>query len=585
MQDNSMSEALSSLASQLANNFSPKTRAEAYLLQQRMFLEQLQVEEKRRQMAAVQAATASFGRLVDNDPNKVSIIANHLLHGGSAEDALKLAIKLTPEKWDDRDTPDAWKHNIARLNQNGVNWDKPYPPAVGPVTAKVQADAIAAQEGQKSQAQEGGKLKAAEEQRGRYQYVDDPSPAGRKANLDKWYMTHSEPPPKGVVDAGPATRQYSDNRDLGMSEAEALAKARGETLGRPQDGKIFDPNLLPRAPTAPDPNTGVLAQPQAGAPAMPPGATPTPGGGWSVTRASSLPGTYAQPIPETSYTPGVGTRIAEAPGEAAARGKRDEQEQARFARYADAEKPMAQLDDRVSQAILLAQYRNLSKTAPDQAVNLANRLLSEHKIYVTNDAMARDALNHLLQAELPELVKEANARFAGPEIKPFAAITGDADQPAAVLLNNLARQQVYARRAMDSAQEASRVLGRYGPSDTLKPEEFDTREHGRWQTIKEDVAKKQGELGGIGTIIAPKVSPSGPPGAGRAPAPAPAPAPAAAPGAIAPPPPATSPAISEPAQAPAQAPQAPASKPSWILVPGGPGGQPIYVPAPATPGS
>jgi len=316
---------------------------------------------------------------------------------------------------------------------------------------------------------------------------------------------------------------------------------------------------------------------------MPPGATPTPGGGWSVTRASSLPGTYAQPIPETSYTPGVGTRIAEAPGEAAARGKRDEQEQARFARYADAEKPMAQLDDRVSQAILLAQYRNLSKTAPDQAVNLANRLLSEHKIYVTNDAMARDALNHLLQAELPELVKEANARFAGPEIKPFAAITGDADQPAAVLLNNLARQQVYARRAMDSAQEAARVLGRYGPSDTLRPEDFDTREHGRWQTIKEDVAKKQGALGGIGTIIAPKVSPSGPPGA--VPAPAPAPAPAAAPGAIAPPPPATSPAIPEPAQAPAQAPQAPASKPSWILVPGGPGGAPIYVPAPATPGS
>jgi hypothetical protein len=583
MQDNSMSEALSSLASQLANNFSPKTRAEAYLLQQRIFLEQLQVEEKRKQMAAVQAATAAFGRLVDNDPNKVSIIASHLLHGGSAEDALKLAIKLTPEKWMDADTPEAWKHNMARLAQANIPWDKPYPPAVGPVSAKAQADMIAAQEEQKSRATEGGKLKAGEEQRGRYQYVDDPSPAGRKANLDKWYMTHSEPPPSGVVDAGPATRQYIDSRALGLSEAEALAKARGETLGRPQEGKFIDPNLLPRAPTAPDPITGVLAQPQTagGAPAMPPGAKPTAGGGWTVTRASPLPGTYAQPIPETTYTPGVGTRITEGPGEATARAERDKQEQARFGKYADAEKSMAELDDRVSQAILLTQYRNLSKTAPDQANNVVARLLAEHKIYVSNDAMARDALNHLLQSELPELVREANARFAGPEIKPLTAITGDADQPASVLLSNLARQQTYAQRALESAREASRVLGRYGPGDTMRPEDFDTRESNRWKTIKEDVAKKQAELGGIGapgTETGPRATPSGPPGSSTAPA-------TAAPG-VSPQQPPITPAPAAPAtdQAPQAPAQAPASKPSWILVPGGPGGQPIYVPAPVAPG-
>jgi len=564
MQDNSMSEALSSLASQLANNFSPKTRAEAYLLQQRIFLEQLQVEEKRKQMAAVQAATAAFGRLVDNDPNKVSIIASHLLHGGSAEDALKLAIRLTPEKWDDRDTPDAWKHNMARLAQANIPWDKPYPPAVGPVTAKVQADMIAAQEGQKAQATEGGKLKAGEEQRGRYQYVDDPSPAGRKANLDKWYMTHSEPPPGGVVDAGPATRQYIDSRALGLSEAEALAKARGETLGRPQEGKFIDPNLLPRAPTAPDPITGVLAQPQTGAPVMPSGAKPTPGGGWTVTRASPAPGTYAQPIPETTYTPGVGTRIAEGPGEATARAERDKTEQARFGKYADAEKAMAELDDRVSQAILLTQYRNLSKTAPDQANNVIARLLADHKVYISNDAMARDALNHLLQSELPELVREANARFAGPEIKPLTAITGDADQPASVLLSNLARQQTYAQRALESAREASRVLGRYGPGDTMRPEDFDVRESNRWKTIKEDVAKKQQELGGIGapgTETGPRATPSGPPGSSAAPATAPA---APTPGATAP--------------APAQAPQAPAAPQEWMLVPGPPGAPPTYAP-------
>jgi hypothetical protein len=99
---------ISGVGDALANALNPKTRAEAYLLQQHLMLQNLQYQQELRKQAAQQTAISQYGHIVP--PDQMPMITNMIYQGAPIDDINRQAA-LSSGQLIDAATPEAYAHN------------------------------------------------------------------------------------------------------------------------------------------------------------------------------------------------------------------------------------------------------------------------------------------------------------------------------------------------------------------------------------------------------------------------------------------------------------------------------------------
>ena len=130
--DNTLGNTFGPLIQGLGSAWDPKTRAEAYELQQRIWLQQYTLWLEQRKAAAQEAATQTYAKAVS--PEGMPVIHNMIISGASEADVAKAAARYS-HSYIDELTPEADAFNRQRYeNINGKTYEGSTPLAVGPVT-------------------------------------------------------------------------------------------------------------------------------------------------------------------------------------------------------------------------------------------------------------------------------------------------------------------------------------------------------------------------------------------------------------------------------------------------------------------
>lgn len=204
---NPAGDMLSGIGAALANAMNPKTRWEAYALQQRIMLEQFEYQQKLRAYAAMNAARDQYSHIVP--PDQMPEIAN-LIYQGAPFDQINKAAALASGHLIDDTSPEAYAKNLDFYLRVFGTPPKDGLIDAGPVTIAANNKIRAGQAGAVSEAQRGGELTATQNQRQALlgQMKDIDTPQQEAENLRLWRLANpgQADPAGGIVDVGAVTR-------------------------------------------------------------------------------------------------------------------------------------------------------------------------------------------------------------------------------------------------------------------------------------------------------------------------------------------------------------------------------------------
>jgi hypothetical protein len=584
--DTTLADTLGGLGASLANAWNPKTRWEAFLLQQRLAQEQLQFQQEVRKQQAQRAAIAQWSHIVP--PDKIDQISNMIYQNAPYDQIARAAAQLSGHLIDDT-TPEATAANIRYIESlTGQPWKEVYAPIAGAKTQKAANDLRVQQEGAAAGAQEAERMKAQGLQpRTLLGSLRDATDAQSQAyNLGIWRQVYGSDPPGGIVDVGPNTHAQILQSQTAQKEAEAEATAKGTLKGgglNPNEPRYFPPGSDPFAPSAAPGQPVVPAQP------VVPGQPPQPP--QSPVTAQSGAG-YGAPVPLVRQMPGGGTLYGGTSSETAGQTALTDAQLKEFQAIAGQGASAAVIKSKLGQIRELAGIVDAAGPVGQGLERARKYIQDRYGVSVTTEAEARLAMDNIIASELPDLKGEFT-RFAAPEIMAAGKQIGSADLPPGALMSIIANREASADLDIARRANALQVLGRGPPgSQPMTPGQYSQAEDqllGQYADHADALRRKYGAVGAKpletpipGTPqVAPPASPplpsaaAGPvvtlppvsvPPANIPMAPAPAPAAASAPVPPATAAPATAPVLPPPPAAPAAA----ASPPAGFIAPGAP---------------
>lgn len=392
---------ISGVGDALANALNPKTRAEAYLLQQHLMLQNLQYQQELRKQAAQQTAIAQYGHIVP--PDQMPMITNMIYQGASIDDINRQAA-LSSGHLVDATTPEAYAQNreyyirvFRKLPEDGLI-------DAGPNTIAANNQIRAQQSGAVAGAQTSGQQIATQ-------------------------TAIANPVPGYVQGLG----------DVEKAKAAGTEQGKASVMGLP----LNEPRVLPYNPLSSDQITKM------GAKVMPDGSVQIP-----PAVSYGRPTTILRPLGNGQY------QFGQMPGEAEAAvayQKANEgalQDAASTSKLQAAQKLGAQLDQLQDITGAIKSYG--SGQIPAAVLNAINARWGT--AFTDKQSLIKQA-KQILTTEIAQARQELGIKYlAGPEMPVAQAAVGSPTDPPDAIARVIGNNRADIQAALDQGTDAQKVL-------------------------------------------------------------------------------------------------------------------------------
>jgi hypothetical protein len=436
-QDNSLAETLGGLGQSLTNMWNPKTRMEAFMLQQRLAMEQEQMRILQQKQAAREAAARHFSFL---SPSDQAVIEGMIYNDAPMDQVLATGARLANKNKNLDGAPADVRIRAWNEMYPGQPWKEAGAPIFGPKDQAEEAARVVTAKGAETTATETAKFKAQDEHMrsiygaAGYPAPGDTSPEALAKRMEAFRYVYPNTQPPDIIPTGhPAvTALIASN----AATAEALKtkkqkEAELEVSGRPAGAGVIG-------------GAGGAGETPGKAEYMP----MDPEKPYGVPRPMLRYGSSGTPIrgllPNEAETwDKEDTRRAEELRTIHSQGQAGIQMQGTITRLRELDNKLAQLGyDTPEKRAILRKEMEVSGMVPNEA------------------AQALKAKDLLINQEIPALRQQlGNIRMAGPEFIAIYKMIGDGTLPPEVGNDIYAGQQALAELADQRRTLAARALG------------------------------------------------------------------------------------------------------------------------------
>lgn len=216
----------------------PKTRAEAYLLQQRLMLERMQIDQERRKQNAQLSAIGTFGAQLPDQQSR-DIVTNAIYSGASPDEVTKLVARYGNHQPIDRTDRDATTYNIQLWNDLHPNapWTELYPPPLSPFLEKYGNQVKTNQTYATTRAQEQGRIDATGYDTSQQRYF----PGGVSPGAPTFQMPGEQPSPTSPAVKQPVQPAQTDTTGQPQAPSSPVVTQQVNPYGSSPDVPIDQP--------------------------------------------------------------------------------------------------------------------------------------------------------------------------------------------------------------------------------------------------------------------------------------------------------------------------------------------------------
>lgn len=460
--NNNFGDTFGSLGNALGNMWNPKLRAEAYELQQRMWLQQIQAQQELNKIRAQGGAITSYGGL---PPDQLAVVTNMIRSGASQNDIDAYVASHA--------TPGTTAQNIQNATiMTHHPWDQPYAPVVDSSTLAARSASDA--------------MRAYNEELAR-----------RKAMQDV-----------GGIEVAPGSQRIFPGGGLPASGPPSFTN--------PFYGGVLPPSVNAPAQGPAGPSGPAVAQPQANpAPAnsasgaAPPVSTgpvsaPTLSGAGNVSGFTVTPPLVRQE--------GGSTILGASPSTVEASKTFTSENQKDLTEALDEGVGAQKLQNKINQIRALMPLAKTGGTWGQLTAAAQSMLTPLGFGQQTTPQQAQAAIDNMLSTEIPELRKEAGiTRLAGPEIQSLKPQIGSATMAPEVLNNILANEAALADLQVKRRTNAQNVL--FGQGDMGGFVKGDNALYANLPVMTDALRKSYGAVGTQTQFPTATAGPGAPPGA------------------------------------------------------------------------